>query len=327
MNNYRKAKRKIRKIIVSRCRNTSIYYYLYKSYWKAELRSGKVVNKESEQLYFAAIPNPGAGIGHQMANWIAGYWYAKKFKLKFAHIPFSTSKWEMFLGFYKDEESFEYLKSCGYRVVRIPLFDENNINECEKIEKIIKTYTGKKVIILAEQDQFYYNQYGVINEIREKFYNCPERKNNKLIYYDNNFNLAIHIRRGDIIQKNKKVNPNLTMRFQSDDYFINALNTALSLLSDKNNIHIYLFSQGVPEEFSEFSKYNNLHLCLDMDAQESFLHMVYADALITSKSSFSYKPALLNMGIKFCPYNFWHGYPNSPDWILLNEEGRIVINK
>lgn len=58
-----------------------------------------------------------------------------------------------------------------------------------------------------------------------------------------------------------------------------------------------------------------------MGAQASFLHMVYADALIMSKSSFSYKPALLNRGIKFCPADFWHGYPKTTDWILLDEEG------
>lgn len=55
-----------------------------------------------------------------------------------------------------------------------------------------------------------------------------------------------------------------------------------------------------------------------MNSQDSFLHMVYADCLITSKSSFSYKPALLNKGIKVCPKDFWHGYPNTKDWLLID---------
>ena len=29
----------------------------------------------TDNQYFAAIPNRGAGIGHQLANWIAGYWF------------------------------------------------------------------------------------------------------------------------------------------------------------------------------------------------------------------------------------------------------------
>ena len=85
-----------------------------------------------------------------------------------------------------------------------------------------------------------------------------------------------------------------------------------------------MFSQGKKEDFLEFTEFQNIHFCLDMGAQESFLHMVYADVLITSKSSFSYKPALLNRGIKFVPVDFWHGYPKEKNWILLNETGGLV---
>jgi hypothetical protein len=52
-----------------------------------------------ENKYFTAIPNIGGGIGHQLANWIAGYWYAKQFNLKFAHTPFPNPKWDLILGF------------------------------------------------------------------------------------------------------------------------------------------------------------------------------------------------------------------------------------
>ena len=93
------------------------------------------------------------------------------------------------------------------------------------------------------------------------------------------------------------------------------------------SVHIYFFSQGKPENYPEFSNYHNLHWCLDMDAQSSFLHFVYADLLITSKSSFSYKPALLNKGIKVCPKNFWHGYPNSKDWILVENDGTFDLTQ
>jgi hypothetical protein len=58
-----------------------------------------------------------------------------------------------------------------------------------------------------------------------------------------------------------------------------------------------------------------------MGAKDSFQHMVYADLLITSKSSFSYKPALLSDGVKVCPQNFWHGYPGQPDWVLVDDAG------
>ena len=319
--NIKIIKEKIRQRIVLKKDRTS-RKYLYSSYWKG------IVNKNSdstvtENMFFSSVPNVGAGIGHQLANWIAGYWFAKQFKLKFAHIPFSDSTWEEFFGFYQNEVLFSELVKKGYKVVRIPIFDEHNENEIEMIRNIISAYSGKKIVFLAEQDQFYQEQYGVIQDIQKKFYSCKARKNESLIYNKDTFNLAVHVRRGDIVQAPGENNEELSKRFQSNDYFVSALETALDTLKDKKNIHIYLFSQGKKEDYSEFLKFNNLHFCLDMGAKESFLHMVYADALITSKSSFSYKPALLNRGIKFVPKDFWHGYPQNSDWIQLEEDGTI----
>ncbi|MCD7889289.1 MAG: hypothetical protein LUG23_05175 [Oscillospiraceae bacterium] len=117
-----------------------------------------------------------------MANWIAGYWFAKKFNLKFAHIPFSTDRWEKFLGFYQGEKTVTELKKQGYKVVRLQRFDENNADECERINRIIESYFGKRIVFLAEQDQFYHDQYGVMESIQDKFYSAPARADDKLIY-------------------------------------------------------------------------------------------------------------------------------------------------
>ena len=120
-------------------------------------------------------------------------------------------------------------------------------------------------------------------------------------------------------------NPNLSMRILSNDYFEKVLTQVLEYvkgITDKP-VHIYFFSQGSPEDFPEFTMFPNLHWCMDMGAMASFLHMVYADLLITSKSSFSYKPALLNRGVKVCPENFWHGYPDSKDWIMVDNKGNV----
>lgn len=93
-------------------------------------------------------------------------------------------------------------------------------------------------------------------------------------------------------------NPNLTMRYLSNNYFEKVLKQVIQNIHPKS-LFIFIFSQGKPEDYPEFSQYANLHWCFDMDAQTSFLHLVYANLLITSKSSFSYKPALLNNGIKY----------------------------
>lgn len=309
--------------LVSNLRNTCFYPYIYRSYWHYLLYNKK--NADNNTCYYAARPNPGAGIGHQMANWIAGLWYARQFGLKFAYLPFSTKQWDDFLGFGEGETTVAELKRKGYKTRRLPLFNENNKKEVELNKNIIQSYAGKKVVFIAEQDQFYRAQYGVMDDLKRKFYFAPARKNDHLIYSKDNFNIAIHVRRGDIMVDPS--NPNLTMRYLSNDYFEKVLIRVVDNIHTSKPVHIYFFSQGTPADYPEFTTFQNLHWCLDMNAQDSFLHFVYADLLITSKSSFSYKPALLNNGIKVCPKNFWHGYPDSKDWILCENDGTFDIEK
>ncbi|WP_281764291.1 O-fucosyltransferase family protein [Neptunitalea lumnitzerae] len=316
-------RRKVWSTLGSRLRGTNLYGYLYKSYWHSVFNKSNENNDGETTCYLSAVPNPGAGIGHQLANWIAGYWWAKQFGLKFAHIPFGSDSWEHVLGFGEGDVTLTQLKKEGYKVRKLPLFDEDRPNEVSNIKRIISSYKGNKVVFLCEQDQFYKNQYGVIKDIQNKFFNAPARAEDKLIFDDNNYNIAIHVRRGDIMTDPS--NPNLAMRYISNDYFEKVLSNVLHHVVKTNKpVHIYFFSQGKVSDFQEFEKFENLHWCLDMGAKDSFLHMVYADALITSKSSFSYKPALLNKGIKVCPENFWHSYPKSKDWVLVNDNGDFI---
>lgn len=310
-------------MIVRYAKEKSFYPYLYKSYWHYLFHKSETGKNTS--CYYSARPNPGAGIGHQIANWIAGYWFAQQFRLKFAHIPFSTKKWDDFLGFGYGNPKVEDLKKKGYKIRRLPLFDEKNNAEMLLNKRIIQSYEGKRVVFVAEQDQFYHDQFGVIEYIRKKFYSAPSRKNDRLTYSPDHFNIAIHVRRGDIMTDAN--NPNLTMRYLSNDYFEKVLKQVIDNINVNKPIHIYFFSQGKPEDYPEFAEFPNLHWCLDMGAQDSFLHFVYADLLITSKSSFSYKPALLSYGIKVCPRDFWHGYPLGKDWILCDNNGRFDITQ
>lgn len=313
-----KIERKIWGKIVHYTRSTRFYPYIYKSYWHYLLHKSSQYTDLS-QCYYTARPNPGAGIGHQMANWIAGYWYAKEFYLKFAHIPFTGNGWEEFLGFGRDETAVSDLRKNGYKIRKLPLFNENDEDEIDLGKRIMQSYSHKRIIFLAEQDQFYKDLYTLIEDLKRKFYSAPARQQDKLIYSSDHFNIAIHVRRGDIMDDPN--NPGLRKRYLSNDYFEKVLKQVLGHIKTSKTVHIYFFSQGKPEDYPEFFQFSNLHWCIDMGAKASFLHLVYADLLITSKSSFSYKPALLNNGIKVCPRNFWHGYPNAKDWILCENDG------
>lgn len=320
-----------RKVYIKNLVGYEEYCSKYVSYRHMKKNEGFINDARNVDAYFSARPNPGAGIGHQMANWIAGLRFAELFHLKHAHIPFSSqtkpfvaNEWDRFLGFGEKEITVKELVGKGYRPVLLPLFNENNAEELEIIKKIIASYKGK-VVFIAEQDQFYKNQYEAIDQIQERFYQSSSRINDNLIFLKDHFNIVIHARRGDIGRKKSQDNPNLSMRFQELSYFTNVLDALLENIHTDKIIDIYLISQGRREDYKEFDKYENIHYCLDMNEISSFCHMVYADALITSKSSFSYKPALLNRnGVKICPYEFWHGYPKHKDWILADNNGTIL---
>lgn len=316
-----KIKRRLWAIVVSKFRFKSYYPKIYKSFWHSLFNIHNF--KEKFINYYSARPNPGAGIGHQMANWIAGYWFANQFGLKYAHSGFSTPTWDSFLGFGENEITIDELIKCGYKKVKLPLFDEFNHSELELQKKIIASYSNFKVVFVAEQDQGYKNQFGVMETLKQKFFNAPFRVNDRLLFDRKFMNIAIHVRRGDIAI-GKDDNPDFSLRWQKNEYFINVLRNVLETIKSEKQIAIYLFSQGNVENFAEFNQFENLHYCLDMNAMSSFLHMGYADVLITSKSSFSYKPALLNKGIKICPKDFWHGYPESGDWVLADHTGELL---
>lgn len=293
-------------------------------------------NGENKNNYLAAIPSPAAGIGHQMANWMAAYYYAKLFGLKFAHIPFSNehhplkpNKWEAFLGFGEGEVPYDSLIKNGYQTVRIPMFEGDNGEQVKAIKRIISAYADKKVVFLCEQNQFLKDLYLIEDDVKEKFRKAAARKNDSIQYDEDHFNIAVHVRRvvvidGKTIQETPEQHER---RWLANDYYETVLKNVLENIHPTKPVKIWLFSTGKAEEFADFSKYGEIHFCNDMDEYQSFAHLIFADLLITSKSSFSYKPAIMNDGIKVCPRNFWHGYPDGTKWILCENDGRFDSEK
>ena len=320
---YYKGKAKIRYMFYNRNYRKKWYPYLYGSYWHMRLQ--RKLPEKKYQNYFAARPNPGAGLGHQMANWIAGYWFAKQFGLLFAHISFSNSRipytrssWEDFLGFEWGEVRMEELiKEKNYRIVRLPMFGESREQDMGMIRSIIRSYTNQRVVFLAEQDQFYSDQYGVMEVIQKKFQNAPVEREKLLYEEEEGIHIAVHIRRGDVTEDSS--NPNIRMRWLDTGYYARVLELLLKKLEGRK-FQIYIFSQGSKEEFQKDFSFPNVHYCLDMTAQNTFWHLTQADILIISKSSFSYKPALLSSGIIIAPKYFWHGYPELERWLIVDED-------
>lgn len=285
----------------------------------------------SGTVYFTQVPNEGAGIGHQMANYIGGYHYSEIYGVPHAYSGFKDKIWDNFFGFGEGEVTVQELKKQGYKLRRIPYFDE--VKDAKLIQNIIASYQGKKIILQTELDQFYQKQYEVIPHIKKKFEDATARKQEPKLYDSSKINIAVHIRRGDIVAGQTTGEETLTKRWLTNDYYENVVSNLCKVIKEgqldnlgiprDKEIVLYLFSQGDPKDYQVYEKYASVKYCLDKDAMQSFLMMVRADILVTSKSSFSYKPALLSDGIRICPPEFWHGYPEDANWIVARKDGTL----
>jgi len=326
-NLYEKLIIKLRGRFLDLARNTPFQYGAYASYWHYRLQ--KIFNNSSGPArgsvqYIAQKPNYSAGIGHQLANWNAGYYFAGYYQVHFAHFPFSGKKWEALLGFGENETTaHSLLKDRSFKKRRLPRFNSEKKEEITLIANIIASYKKKKVFFLLEQDQGYMEQCGTAASLSKKFFMAAARQENKLFYDPRQLNIAIHIRRGDIVSMKQSNKSNWEQRWLNNDYYAAVLKNVLAALSLPAKTAIYIFSQGHENDFPEFKQFNGIHYCLDVNAYDSFVHLVYADILISSKSSFSYKPALISKGIKICPADFWHRYPGCPDFILAADDGNF----
>ncbi len=314
---WSKLSRKLHYLFWNRLKPGKWGRWLYAAEWRLRfLPTGKGRGFDEEiPRFLTAIPNPGAGIGHQLSNWIAGLHYAQVLELAYAPMPFSDPDWEALLGLSEGMTPADDLFRQGYKMVRLPRFDGSE-KELSHIRSLISAYRGKKVVFRLERDQFFRELYLEADKLQKSFWNAPARKTDPAFPNPPPLFAAMHIRRGDI--GGSAPAPGMEKRWMSAEYYRRIYEelTALGL-----PIRFAVYSQGREEDFPELKDLENLELRLEASEQESFLSFAHADILISAKSSFSYKPALLNRGLKICPHHFWHAYPEAPDWVLAEDDG------
>ena len=127
------------------------------------------------------------------------------------------------------------------------------------------------------------------------------------MFKNNRLNIAVHIRRPNV--QDDRINGTDT----NDAYYLYIINYIRTKYSNKELI-FHIYSQG---ELSKFECYKNkdTELHINEELTSTFLGLVGAEILITSRSSFSYSAALLSDGeVYYLP--FWHR-PRQ-NWIVVN---------
>lgn len=124
---------------------------------------------------------------------------------------------------------------------------------------------------------------------------------NKENPFKDGFNIAVHIRRE---------NQHDRTRIGAD--VPNAVYQSIISMLKKHykNAIIHIYSQGNIDDFRIFG--NDIKLHINEPLEDTFIQMVYADALVTAPSALSYSAALISTGdiwyIQFCnpPLKHWN---------------------
>lgn len=155
-----------------------------------------------------------------------------------------------------------------------------------------------------ERNMEFYHTLPVFEQYKSAFL-----KQNISPYTNEHFHIAIHIRR-----PNTHDPPDDQRGDTPNQYYLQCIAFLRKALKDCNKpLQFHVYSQGTKDMFSEFDSSDTI-LHLNGPPDTGFLGLVYADALVTSKSSYSYIAALLTNGTVFYT-PFWH--PPRANWLVL----------
>lgn len=311
-------------------------FWIYPAYWRLNyhklLGHFKFYNNKNfigknNKRYISIIPNQGAGIGHQFCNWNTALIFAHLFKLNFVHYPLK-GRWDDFLGFGKGEIQYKDIKkNKSIKKVRLPLIRGHNDLKGNKIlNDLINNNYKKDILFILETDQSYYDQTITAQFLKEKYWKNKFRSEPNNNFSKNNLNIAVHIRRGDIVQMKKKNEGNWEDRWMNNLYFVKIIENVKDVLKE-HELDIHIYSQGNKEEFLEFDRFKNVTYHLNEDELASSYNIVLADILILSPSGFSYLAAIISYGLKIAKYPWWHYIPEDNEWFRSNSEGVFDFQK
>ena len=233
------------------------------------------------------------GFGAQYQRIIATYIFCNIHNLQFAYRPFNyiEHNYENDTLFNDNIESLINIKDAMINV-------NNKINVKEiDFGRIIMPFFEKNIDICCG------SKY--MDNIKQLYW----KNKNKNYYNNNKFNIAIHIRR-----ENAHDNGNAGERITTpDEYYLNVMSFIREKHKDKE-ITFHIYSQGKIEDFVKFIN-DNTELHINDNLLSTFMGMVAAECLVTSKSSLSYVAALISDGEIYYT-KFWHG--PKKDWITIS---------
>ena len=253
------------------------------------------------------------GMGHQIGTYTSGLIVSLIFGLTFVEGVFKDHTHHgdypfpgigNFTGLHENEfrykdmigdsaaTSFKDLKIIEIDEQPTEPFDSNYYNSSLPLGKVFNEKYKNECNVLFKLKEFYSYDYGSFTKWIEanKFqFEAINRPSIEMIYEDAYFNIAVHIRVGDIMPT-------------KETFFVNVLYQVIHTLKDqKTPYRIYIFAEGkggkdfpILSKFLEvYNTYHSYYFIKDLKPFESFYHLTQADVQIMAASGFSQMSALV----------------------------------
>lgn len=221
------------------------------------------------------------------------------------------------------EEVEKKIRSGEIKLIELPTFEihipsnEQNDDEIYRgIDHFIQSHPEPNIAFKISNNRFGDYEYA---STREWFLNAYSKAREQhpipLSFNTNKLNIAVHIRRGDLLPGRQF--SDLSSRMLPDAWYLEILNTALR--NTQKNVAIHIFSEGKDgkyhsengDPFSWKAHFQNtphdVQEHIDSDFKSTFHHLLHADLLIGSKSGMSHLAGMLSKQTKIMP-KMWHSY-------------------
>jgi hypothetical protein len=135
------------------------------------------------------------------------------------------------------------------------------------------------------------------------------KNKNRNIFNNDAFNIAIHIRSTNLHDITLESVRSTPLR-----YYFNVIERIKRNVISSKQIIFHIYSQNDISDYDEFDK-EGVCFHLNENISDTFIGLVAADILVTSKSAFSYSAAILSDGIIY--YQPFH-QPPGEKWIVCS---------
>lgn len=271
--------------------------------------------------FITAIPHPFCGIGHSHAEWHTAFQWASILHLEFVHVPLKD-RWNGFFGATALPDFHDVLRQQKPLVIRLPYakwsYGEDALAKIAPFVGSIRSHRNLLFVLADGQNTFDHITHA--GRFREQFERRGEWQSLPLHHLEGKLNVAVHLRRGDVVGMAAERSSNWNQRFVSEEYFVKIMEE-VKAVAESRDVCFHIYSQGALEDFPLVRDRNDCVFHLNADEKETLLNMARASVLIMSPSGFSYLAAMLSTGLKIARYPWWHHLPENSQWVRVPSEG------